>query len=947
MTPLSSPTQRSRALLTLWLLALLLPTLAGIWAYATTRSAVEERIAKSRCALAKAMAARLRQNLDFGVDLVKGAAGRPGLVAAVAAGEAERTRQSLENVQATFPSLLGLAVVERDGGRVFTLHPAAFVASAAGAEADRAPGVTSDGQPVLVVRAPILGSPAMVLAAEISLARLGRPVLETTLGENVRGSVVDREGRPVVSREGSSASTLPRDALRPLLDSWIGVAQFVEVPGRAERELVALAPLEGYPWALVVSQPEDEALAPIAGFRLRLWLGLLSLIVTGLGLGALLARRLHRDAERLGQEQALLRAVIEGTSDAIFLKDVSGRYRLANSAFARVLSRPVGEILGRDDDALFPPATAKAYREADQQVLATGEPCVVESETEAGGRRLTFLTSKAPFRDPAGRVQGVIGSARDITERKEVEEALRKTRDELEVGVRERTTALDSANAILKAVFEGTTDAVYVKDEAGRYILVNAAAARDLRRQPEEMLGRDDTELFTAGDARLIQEVDRDIMAAGESRTIEQQLQIGSDTRYFLSTKGPYRDSSGRVIGLIGISRDITDRRRSEEALRQSQKLESLGLLAGGVAHDFNNLLVAMLGQTTLAQSRLAPDHPARENLEKAVKATERAADLTRQMLAYSGRGHFQVRPVQLNTVIEENLHLLRVAVSKRVRLASELTPDLPPVDADVGQLQQVVMNLITNAAEAIGDREGTVVVVTGPRTVGPSDAHLWRHTGEPLPPGSYVSLEVRDDGGGMDAPTLERVFDPFFTTKFTGRGLGLAAVLGIVRGHKGGLSVESEVGRGTVFRLLFPVSTKAPAPARPALAGAGPRGTILVIDDEDVVREAIADALDSRGLSYLLARDGDEGLMLCRERGAEVGLVILDLSMPGRSGEETFRELRMLLPGVPVILSSGYGEDQAKARFSGEDLAGFLQKPYRLNTLLSEVERCLKLGDR
>ena len=640
--------------------------------------------------------------------------------------------------------------------------------------------------------------------------------------------------------------------------------------------------------------------------------------------------------------------MIEGTSDAIFLKDDSGRYRVANSAFARVMNRPVGEILGRDDNDLFPPEKARKYREADQQVMATGEPRVVESETEAGGRRLIFLTSKTPFRDPAGRVQGVIGSARDITERKEVEEALRRTRDELEVGVRERTTALYSANAILKAVFEGTTDAVYVKDEAGRYILANAAAARDLRRQPEEMLGRDDTELFTAGDARLIRELDREIMAAGESRTIEQELQIGSDTRYFLSTKGPYRDSSGRVIGLIGISRDITDRRRSEEALRQSQKLESLGLLAGGVAHDFNNLLVAMLGQTTLAQSRLAPDHPARENLEKALKATERAADLTRQMLAYSGRGHFQVRPVQLNTVIEENLHLLRVAVSKRVRLASELTPDLPPIDADVGQLQQVVMNLITNAAEAIGDREGTVVVVTGLRTVGPSDAHLWRHTGEPLSPGSYVSLEVRDDGGGMEAATLERVFDPFFTTKFTGRGLGLAAVLGIVRGHKGGLSVESEVGRGTVFRLLFPVSTKAQAPARPAPgAGPGSRGTVLVIDDEDVVREAIADALDSRSVPYLLARDGDEGLMRCRERGAEVGLVILDLSMPGRSGEETFRELRMVLPGVPVLLSSGYGEDLAKARFTGEDLAGFLQKPYRLNTLLAEVERCLELGDR
>ncbi len=704
--------------------------------------------------------------------------------------------------------------------------------------------------------------------------------------------------------------------------------------------LALLLPIVIGIWASVATRPAAEAW--LVGDWLGL--GLFALIGSGVGLGVALVRRLHRDALSLREEQHLLRTVIEGASDPVFLKDISGRYLLANSAFGRVLGRPVEDVLGREDIELFPADVAREYKETDQQVIAAGEPRTFESTTRREGDVWYFLTSKTPFRDSAGRVQAVIGIARDITARKQAEDALRRTRDELEQAVRERTVALASANAILKAVFDGTPDAIYVKDLERRYLLANAAAARAIGKTPEDLLGRSDSELFAPEDARAIDEQDRAVMDTGEGRTFEQQLQIGEGTRYYLSTKGPYRDSTGRVIGLLGISRDITERKREEEALRQSQKLESLGLLAGGIAHDFNNLLVALLGQSSLAQGKLPPDHPARENLGKAIRAAERAADLTRQMLDYSGRGHFQVQPVHLNGVVEENLHLLRVAVPKQVRLVSELAPDLPAVEADVGQIQQVVMNLITNAAEAIGDREGTVVVGTGTRPVRADEAILWRHTGEPLPPGPYVWLEVRDDGRGMDQATLARIFDPFFTTKFTGRGLGLAAVLGIVRGHKGGLSVESEVGRGTVFRLLLPVSTRVPPPPPlPEPQEAPRRGTVLVIDDEDVVREAIADAFDSRGICCLLARNGDQGLLLCRDRGREISLVLLDLSMPGRSGEDTFRELRKLLPEVPVLLSSGYGEEQAKTRFAGEDLAGFLQKPYQVKTLLAEVERCMK----
>jgi CheY-like chemotaxis protein len=265
-------------------------------------------------------------------------------------------------------------------------------------------------------------------------------------------------------------------------------------------------------------------------------------------------------------------------------------------------------------------------------------------------------------------------------------------------------------------------------------------------------------------------------------------------------------------------------------------------------------------------------------------------------------------------------------------------------VDADVGQLQQVLMNLVINAAEAIGERGGTVTVATGTRSVAGSDRSLWRASGQPLAPGRYVSLEVRDDGPGMDAETVERVFEPFFTTKFTGRGLGLAAVLGVVRGHRGAVSVQSAPGEGTVFRILLAPSAQSASPGaeKPAEASRGGL-TVLLIDDEEVVREMVGEVLEQEGASVLRAEDGAKGVAVFRERHAGIDAVLLDLSMPGLTGEETFGRLREIDPGVPVILSSGYDRDEAKGRFGAGSPAGFIQKPYRPEQLMAEIGRCLR----
>jgi signal transduction histidine kinase/DNA-binding response OmpR family regulator len=372
------------------------------------------------------------------------------------------------------------------------------------------------------------------------------------------------------------------------------------------------------------------------------------------------------------------------------------------------------------------------------------------------------------------------------------------------------------------------------------------------------------------------------------------------------------------------VQEEFAERKQAEEALRQAQKMESLGILAGGVAHDFNNLLVAILGQTSLALMRLAPESPARISVEKAVAAAERAAGLTGQLLAYTGRGQLQVRPMRLNALVEENLGLLAVAIPKHVRLRTELADGLPLIQADPVQLQQVLMNLIINAAEAIGDRPGLVTVGTGICNLTPADRHFWLYTGRPLSAGCYVTLRVQDDGSGMGPEMLPRVFDPFFTTKFTGRGLGLAVVLGIVKGHQGGLHVESAPGAGTTFHLVFPAFGPEDSAACPA-AGASPAPVVrrslakgLVIDDEEPVREAVSDILESSGLEVLAAPDGAAGIALYRERASNIALVLLDLSMPGLGGRGDFSPVARVQPAGPYRAVFGLRRERGSGPVRG-----------------------------
>ena len=388
--------------------------------------------------------------------------------------------------------------------------------------------------------------------------------------------------------------------------------------------------------------------------------------------------------------------------------------------------------------------------------------------------------------------------------------------------------------------------------------------------------------------------------------------------------------------------------KRKDDQLRQSQRLESIGVLAGGVAHDFNNLLTGILGNASLILNDIPVGHPARDRAQAVCDAAQRAANLTRQLLAYSGKGQFLVEPIDLSSLVRDMSQLIGLSIPKGVFLQLALNEALPAIEADSSQIQQVIMNLVINAAEAIGtDKQGTVLVHTAVQNI---DSEYIERTFTPgeIEPGRYVFLEVQDTGCGMDQSTVARIFDPFFTTKFTGRGLGLAAVLGIVRGHRGALRVYSTPGQGTTFKVLFPATEKVSAKRRSPVESAGQRGsgTILVVDDEDVVRKLAKNALERVGYTVLLAESGQAAIDLFKTTDEQVSLVLLDMTMPGLNGHETFLQLKRIRPTVKVLLSSGYNELETTRRFSGQGLAGFIQKPYTAGTLSKTVNSVLSSTD-
>mgnify|MGYP001555035519 CR=1 FL=1 len=404
------------------------------------------------------------------------------------------------------------------------------------------------------------------------------------------------------------------------------------------------------------------------------------------------------------------------------------------------------------------------------------------------------------------------------------------------------------------------------------------------------------------------------------------------------------------------IVRDVTDRHRAEDErqelerrMQQKQRIESLGVLAGGIAHDFNNLLQSIMGNVSLARMEAGGNQELIESLEQIEEATRSAASLTKQMLAYGGKGRFLVRPLSLSKIVKSMFSLIEASVAKRAKLAYELADDLPLVEGDNHQLSQIVMNLVTNGAEAHKDPKGSITITTKVIHLTEEDlADFVQHS--PLQEDDYILLEVKDEGEGMSGETLERAFEPFFSTKFTGRGLGLAAVHGAVRGHGGAISINSEIGKGTLVRVLFPIcrteEVKELKPKKQSAQEWKSTGTILVVDDDKSIRLVAKRILEGVGFEVLSANDGTEGIEIFEKRHKDISLVILDMTMPNMDGYETFERLNNVNDTVPVLLVSGYDEQETIRKFDGAGLAGFIQKPFDRTRLLNEVKAVLSPDD-
>ncbi len=615
----------------------------------------------------------------------------------------------------------------------------------------------------------------------------------------------------------------------------------------------------------------------------------------------------HEAQDQLRMAQQYLESVVSNAPLLLYAWDLEGNVTMAAGAAGAELR---GDISAGEVGAnIFEPGVPSATR--DGVLLALQE---VESAAEVTFGTRTWDARYSPMRAPGGEITGVIGVLTDITDRQQAE--------------RERRLAEER----LLSVADSLPIIIFAMDRAGRLSLATGAGLRSLSEPAEKLLS------LTAGEDSPSPEMHANVRRAlnGESFTAVTPLGgLWLETHF-----EPVRDVNGDVAGVTGVSLDITERRKTEEALQQTQKLESLGVLAGGIAHDFNNLLVGILGNAGLALAELAPESPARETIEEIEVAGQRAAELARQMLAYSGKGRFVVQRIDLSTLVEEMTHLLRVSITKTAMLEYHFDPRLPSVEVDTTQLRQVVMNLVVNASDAIGDFAGRISVSTG---VMHADAAYLAETylAHDTPEGEYVYLEVADTGNGMDAETRARIFDPFFTTKFTGRGLGLAAVLGIVRGHRGAIKVTSQPGEGTTFRLLLPVAGP-PLSAEPAPVAdkhvVKSRGLILLADDDATVRAVTTRALESFGFDVLLATDGTEAVARYMERQADINCVLVDLTMPGLRGDEVVDRILETSPAARVILMSGYSEQEALGEFAGAGVAAFIQKPYELDSLRSVI---------
>ncbi len=648
----------------------------------------------------------------------------------------------------------------------------------------------------------------------------------------------------------------------------------------------------------------------------------------------------RQNAER----ERVLASLMEAPAAIAIVRGPDHIYEFANDAY-RALSRdkdPIGNAFG----ASGANASSVEMRAVLDCVYATGTRYVdrelklrIDRESDGTFADAWFDLACQPMRSAGDAIEGVVVHAIEITRHVQARIAAEAQAEQF---LRQRG-ALRQTEERLRMVVASAPVLMLAVDTESRILFSDGLELARLGIQAGANVGKSMIELYPAA-SHIHDSIRRAL--TGESFTAAHEV-LG---QVFETRMRPMIDDTGKIAGAIGVATNITqrveteaEREKLQAQMLQAQKLESLGVLAGGIAHDFNNLLTGILGNASVALLELGESGAGREAIQDVLHAARRAAALTRQLLTYSGKGHREVGAVDLATHVREIAKLVEASISKKVVLSLDVAQDLPAIDADTTQLQQIVMNLVLNAAESIGDGCGTVRVSTGAEDL---DGHAMPDlvAADPIAPGHYVFVDVSDDGSGMDDATKARIFDPFFTTKATGRGLGLAAVVGILRAHAGAIRITSRLGEGSAFRAYFPASRRrasiAPDVEADMFRGSG---IVLVIDDEPQVRTVARRMLEWFGFEVVEATGGRDGIEKFRARSAEVSLVLLDMMMPELNGEDVFRELRAIRPDVRVLLSSGYTEDEARERFRAEGLAGMVEKPYTTAQLAARIAKALK----
>jgi two-component system, cell cycle sensor histidine kinase and response regulator CckA len=636
----------------------------------------------------------------------------------------------------------------------------------------------------------------------------------------------------------------------------------------------------------------------------------------------------RRWREAILAEQDLERVLMSISPDSLVVINRERAITMCSGQMEAMFGWRDKELIGKRTDVLY------------QDRKLPADKLDISSRLESFGFHVGYATGKRkdgstfPLEVITGTIrfqQGAVVLMRDMTERCRIEDALRQSEIRFEQFMR---------------FFPGFA---FIKDQDGRIVFLNEAYSRERGWNIENCLGCKDEDLYREDLARQYRQTDLQVMHENKvMRYVTRVAELDGKARSMLTVKFPLPvpNGDGSVMMVAGLSLDVSEqeaaeqeRIKIEQQMQQAQKLESLGVLAGGIAHDFNNLLMGILGHADLALANASQDPVVSRHVESVISSCQRAADLANQLLAYSGRGRFTLETSSLSELVSDLSGLLKVSISKKAALQFDLAESLPAFECDATQIRQVLMNLLVNASDSLESKPGTISLKTGVRTFeeGEELKRISTLSGVHLTAGEYVFARVCDTGIGMDDATIRKIFDPFFTTKKAGHGLGLAAVLGIVRSHGGGVSIESTPGKGSSFTVYFPASNSAltAKPVEPAAHDPwSGEGLILLADDEETVREVAVMMLESLGFSVIAVADGRQALKTLEDRKSDIHALILDVTMPELGGIEVCKEVRAKGIDLPVILSSGYNPNDGHDELPACDNLYFLKKPYRLSVL-------------